>query len=347
MAAPPLDPEIRRRVAEVYAACGNKAETARRLGIDRMTVAKYVGDAPESVPTPALDLSDLRGTIDGLIAEALARHGKVEAVPQAPVKVEPPGRTRSVAMDRQYERVAFLSDLHCPFHDIAAIRAVLAAVRDFRPDLLVLGGDGVDCYSISDHDTEPGRAGTIQDEFDAARPVWREIDDIGCPVAYLLGNHEDRIYRLQCRKPGLFDLRSLDFKAAADLPARWQVYPNQTRLRLGSLTILHGDLKGRGTSSTHAAKGMLDKLRTSCLFGHLHRFQSFYQTTDDGTYRAGYAVGHLCDVEQARYIACPDWQQGAALIEYDWSHPLFTVTPLLVVRGAVRHNGETYKGDHA
>jgi UDP-2,3-diacylglucosamine pyrophosphatase LpxH len=269
---------------------------------------------------------------------------KPEVVEQAPVKFAANPRSRAVDLGRSFERIAVISDLHHPFQDDVAIDCALAAIRDFDPQFLVLLGDYFDCYPISDHDQEPGRADYLQDEFDAAQPTHRKINE-ATPRAkkvFVEGNHCHRIRRLQARNPGLFKLRSLELPIAADLPKDWMCYPNQTRFKAGSLTLLHGDTRGRGTSSKHAAAGMLDKLRTSCLFGHLHRFQAFHETAEDGSIRGAFANGHLCDVSKADYITNPDWQQGFSTIEFDWSAGIFSVTPHLIVRGCHRWNGKTY-----
>jgi predicted phosphodiesterase len=279
-----------------------------------------------------------------MLRQMASPEAKPEVVEQAPAKFAVEPRTRVVDLGRKYERIAFLSDLHHPFQDDAAIDCALGVLRDYRPQLLVLGGDYFDCYSISDHDKEPGRADCLQDEFDAARETHRKIEDAigGADVIWVDGNHEERIQRVQRAKPGLFKLRSLELPVAAELPKRWMYYPNQTRFKGGPLTMLHGDTKARGTNSKHAAAGMLSKLRTSCLFGHLHRFQTYHETADDGRTRGGYANGHLCDVAQAQWITNPDWQQGFTTVEHDWSANLFTVQPHLIWSGRHRWGGKTY-----
>lgn len=317
-------------------------QTQRRLGVSYHAARRLWHEAP--APEPAPDIAEL---VERAVEARLARMGGYAKPPDQgppPPPLPPPGRSHVVRDETRAERTLFLSDLHCPFHDMAAWRAVIAFVRDFRPQLVLLAGDLFDCYSISSHDQDPGRADCIQDEFDAAQPLWAELDDAckDATVVYWKGNHEERIDRMQREKRGLFRLRSLELPVAAEMPKRWAYYPNQTRYKLGALSCLHGDLKGRGTASMHAAAGMLRKLRTTCLFGHLHRFQTFYETNADGTVRAGFASGHLCDVEQAKYISNPDWQQGVSTIDYDWSADLFSVRQHLIVNGRLRWGGQSY-----
>lgn len=353
------DPETIAGYLALRAQGVDRANACRRAGISYNTGVHHDARARESCQgkpevSPTGDTSSgiealIRREVDRRLAlmGGYADPGKAEAVaiPPEPPPLPPPGRGTVVEDRMAPERTLFLSDLHCPFHDPGAWAAAMALMADYRPQLVLLAGDLFDCYSISDHDKDPGRADCLQDEFDAAQPLWAELEDRcgGAAVVFWKGNHEERIDRLQRARPGLFRLRSLEIPIAAEMPKRWAYHPNQTRYRLGSLSCLHGDLKGRGTNSVHAAGGMLKKLRTSCLFGHLHRFQVFYETNADGTVRGGFANGHLCDVEEAKYIASPDWQAGVSTIDYDWSNGIFSVHQHMIIGGATRWNGKTYR----
>jgi predicted phosphodiesterase len=229
----------------------------------------------------------------------------------------------------------FLSDIHAPFEDQAAMATVLRIMNDYQPDLTIIGGDAVDFYGISTHDKDPDRRHTLQEEFDAAfERVFAPIDQISERVLYIPGNHEARMFRMIRDKPALFNLRSLSLKTAMGLPARWDVYANQTHLRIGKLLYLHGDLNGRGGGAKNIASNMLDKMRTNCLFGHFHRVQHVIRTDYEGRFTGAWANGHLCDVSQARYVSNPDWQQSITLVEYTRDMEKFQVYQVLI------HNGE-------
>jgi predicted phosphodiesterase len=275
---------------------------------------------------------------------------KIEVVQAPAQQIWLPSKSKVVDLSgKKFERTVFISDFHHPFQDDAAIKVALSAIRDYRPQSVLIAGDYYDCYSISDHDKDPGRCDTIQDEFDAAKPTSEAINEATGDALKIFkkGNHEERIDRMQRKNPGLFKLRSLELPIAAELPKDWLYYQDQTRFKIGALTALHGNLKGRGNSVKHAAYGMLSKLRTSCIFGHFHRFQTFYERTADGTYRAGWANGHMCDVDQAEYITSPDWQGGFSTIDYDWSLGVFSVTPHLIVRNILRWGNKTYQAASA
>lgn len=95
------------------------------------------------------------------------------AIAGAPPGPEPtqPGHPRLVRWPTILGRIAWLSDIHVPYHDPRAVAAALAVLADFRPNLTVIGGDLYDCYSISRYSKDPDRREALQDEFDAARPI--------------------------------------------------------------------------------------------------------------------------------------------------------------------------------
>ena len=83
------------------------------------------------------------------------------------------------------------------------------------------------------------------------------------------------------------------------------------------------------------------------MFGHLHRTQVFMETTNEGDYRGGFANGHLCNVDEALYISCPDWQQSFSTIDYCWEggeSPVFNVDQHLIVNGATVWGGKVFRG---
>lgn len=253
----------------------------------------------------------------------------------------PQSDRRVVCEPTRPSRVLFVSDLHVPFHDSEAWECLLGLARDFRPQLVILGGDLFDCYSISEHQRDPTRAAQVQDEYDAGRPLWGALRDAvrGAKTIVIEGNHEHRMRRHQLQNPGLFRLRALELPRAAEMPPEWHYYPNQTRIKLGSVSFLHGDLRGRGGGAKHIAKNLLDKLRTTVVFGHHHKFQDFYETHAGGVVRAGFATGHLCHAPDMDYVTEPDWQQGFRTFEFAWPSGVFSARSHLIIDGRLVCDG--------
>ena len=129
---------------------------------------------------------------------------------------------------RKYRRVRWLGDVHVPYHDRAAIGAALKFGRDFRPDLVIVGGDLLDCHSISRYEKDPRRLGeTVQKEIDGAASVIAAVDSLGADTILLTGNHDARIEALAVSVPGLAGLDALRLDSLLSLPPRWGVLPSQ------------------------------------------------------------------------------------------------------------------------
>ena len=249
-----------------------------------------------------------------------------------------PGMTRA---KKPYARVAWLGDVHCPYHDQAAWNAAIEFLDDWKPELVVLGGDFYDFYSISSFDKDPERVERLQDEFNAAQPLIDDVKGLMCDVEFLEGNHEDRLRRHMTKNPGIAKLECLELSNAAKLPAEWGIHKPQTMLTLGSLIFLHGDLKG-SCGGLYVASRIMKRLKKSCMFGHFHRMQAFYEPGWDQKPLAGFANGWLGDVKKADYVTCPDWTQGIAVVDYDHGSNLFEARQLLIHRGKLRVDGKTY-----
>src|SRR5690349_10633703 len=93
-------------------------------------------------------------------------------------------------------KIAFPTDEHFPFQDNKAREVALKIVRDFNPDILPAGSDGLDFYKLSRFDRDPQRMKqtTMQSEIMMWQKAQREWND-AAPNArrpYIPGNHEER-----------------------------------------------------------------------------------------------------------------------------------------------------------
>jgi predicted phosphodiesterase len=355
-----IDDAARTSVAAALARHGgNVAAAARETGLAWHTVNRYAATqdpsgnakdfAPESIDAMVARLVDERiARMAGDRAVAVAPEQSADLPEHAPAfdpawaTMDP--KSRIVRPKRLYERVAVVTDPHFPFVDRAAWGVSFQAIRDYKPDLVVMAGDLYDFYSVSRFDQTPERADAIQDEIDGAKPYVAEMDDGPWDVALIEGNHDARLAGLIRENRGLHRLRALQLKNAAELPARWHCYPNQTRIRIGSLSILHGDLKGfRG--GKHVASNLYDRLKVSCLAGHVHRVQQHVDRTDDGTYRAGFTMGCLCDIDEVsrEYYSGAPWANSFTTVDFNHSDELFAVETHLIVNGKAIFRGKTYR----
>ena len=220
-------------------------------------------------------------------------------------------------------RVAFPTDQHIPYQDDAAIAVAMKIVRDFNPELLVCGSDGVDFYMISHFDKNPDRKTGIQKEIDQWKANQRSWKD-AAPNAlrtFLVGNHEDRLRKYLWKHPELADLEALKLPnvlGLVSLGIEWEWRKNEVDacreiVIEDNLMIKHGDLIRK--YSAYSAKAELENERyaISTLTGHTHRGGSTYAAVRGRVVQA-HECFCLCSLDP-EYIRRPDWQQGIVLAE--------------------------------
>lgn len=207
-------------------------------------------------------------------------------------------------------------------------------VRDFNPDLLVVGSDAVDFYSISNFDKNPERIKTeLQREIDLWKNGIREWTD-AAPNAkkrFIPGNHEDRLRRYLWAHPelaGLDALRLDNLLGFEGLGIEWdkREYQNAEIELFGKLAIRHGRFVRSGAGMSARAELEADRYGTNVMTGHTHRGGTVYASTRGGTV-IGQECFCLCSLEP-EYIARPNWQQGIVLAEVDKSNLSIEAIPI-------------------
>ena len=74
-----------------------------------------------------------------------------------------------------YIKTLFIPDMHCPYQDKIALKAMYSFMDWWKPEDIVLLGDLVDFYAISRFNKDPERALKLQEELDQAVKVLKEI----------------------------------------------------------------------------------------------------------------------------------------------------------------------------
>lgn len=207
-----------------------------------------------------------------------------------------------------------ISDIHVPFHDAGALAGVRALARAVKPRQLILNGDILDCYAISDHQKTMERAPTLQQEIDEAKGVIAALVKAakGARVTMLLGNHEQRTERLVAKNPGLHGLRALAWESLLDAKKLGisQVIPygKGAHYNVGSARVEHGTY-----TTIHASWKMLAERWQSGVSGHTHRAAARSRTVA-GRVHTWIEQGCLCRLH-AEWMTNPvNWQHGCSLI---------------------------------
>jgi len=234
-------------------------------------------------------------------------------------------------------KIAFPTDEHFPFQDDQAREIAMMIVQDYDPDLLVVGSDGMDFYSLSSFDKNPDRVKVdLQREIDqwkAGQREWAEAAP-NAKKRYIPGNHEDRLRRYLWAHPELGGLEALKLEnllGFAELGIEWneREYDHCEIELFGKLAIRHGRYVRNFAAGSARAELEADRYAISVMTGHTHRGGTVYAQT-----RNGIVIGQecfcLCRLDP-EYMPRPNWQQGIVLAEvtentlnieaipFDWS----------------------------
>lgn len=235
---------------------------------------------------------------------------------------------------RANEIVVFLSDIHFPYQDAAAVASSLSLIRSVRPDRVVLNGDICDFFQLSRFNKALERLDSLQDEIDMGVRFRRDVRN-AAPDSWIdetEGNHDNRVTSyVKQNARALASLRALEpanLFGYQELGIHWHSGAG-FRLRPDFL-VKHGTIvRGEGGA---AAKAELLAAGISGVSGHTHRLATYR--------RAGYAQrqwteqGCLCRTDPDYVVGKPNWQQGIAVGEFTRDH--FHIHEVPFVGGKLR-----------
>jgi hypothetical protein len=238
-------------------------------------------------------------------------------------------------------------------HDAALLQAVGQFVGDFKPDLLVMGGDNLHCGPVSHwlKDKKRAQEGSRWteevEEFD--KQFFTPLDKaltLTAKRVWLDGNHEDWVEDLLDKNPQLDDKQGslLHHKQLLKLRERkWTYLPQGSIYQAGHLHFIHGDtIKG----GANVAKQAVERYGANIRFGHHHTFQThtLVHAANIKERKTGIAVPCLGRLNPAYMQDAPNrWIQGflAGFIHRDGSFNDYVV---VATGGRFSFNGKTYKG---
>ena len=245
------------------------------------------------------------------------------------------------------QTAAFLTDTHDPFRDVQAHNLAVRILKDVRPDMVILGSDGVDCYRLSKFDKNPARRDTLQSEIDTWVEYTREIK-AAVPNAkfyWIPGNHENRLTSLIWRNPALFGLRALEWSNLLQFKELGieRAHKDEVLLGNGRIVVKHGNyIRGQSGRSAWAELNR-EAFSITTVSGHSHRFGAVYRRTRLGMVQA-YEGGCLCTMNP-EYTSNPDWHQGFVLLLYSEDGAFLEVDNLSFTRGRSGSLGVLYRGE--
>lgn len=231
--------------------------------------------------------------------------------------------------------IGIISDVHVPYHDKAATEAALRWLRLQNIDTLVLNGDYMDMYQISNHDKDKRRSITFGDELEEGRTILSQIRSYfgaGVQIVYQEGNHEERYERFLPQAMASDKVRGSSIAQQLDLHLHKIDWVGGRRgLEAGRLSIYHGhEMRASGVN---AARQLNMRLMDNVIIGHLHRPQSVQRPRLKGDVIGSWVSGCLCNLRPF-YAPINEWQHGFNLVRV-FDDGMFNVESKLISRGQV------------
>jgi predicted phosphodiesterase len=248
----------------------------------------------------------------------------------------------------ELQKVLFIPDTHVPYHNRLAWHTMLTAMRDWRPEHIVILGDFTDMYSVSAHEKDPRRASKLEWELEATHECLDALDNLGARWKYYVeGNHEDRWTRYlrdRCPEFAIIEGRGLHLREQLRLTERgWRWTPYKRTLKLGKLYITH-DLGKAGRNAHRDAEATY---QACTIIGHTHSMEYSVVGNRRNRPHVSAMFGWLGDNEMVDYRhfdkASRDWVNGFGTGRME-SNGVTHVVPIPIVEGKCVVEGKLYKG---
>jgi predicted phosphodiesterase len=301
---------IVKRIEELSAGGMSSSEIATKLGVNRNTVAKYrVRHSAELISDPMPNRS--------------ARNRESVDLPPS---FDEPGVDLPPSLETDRSSIhltkpgvwGILSDIHIPCHDNPTLRLFAVEARRRGVVGILLNGDVLDMYQISDHLRNPAIP-AIKHEIDCGRQFmgWLRGQFPKAEVVYREGNHEERFRNYLFRHaPQLCGLDEISVSSLLHLDTQGIQYVQDRRLvELGKLPILHGhEYKHGVTAPVNPARGLFLRTKTSAMVGHHHQVSVHTEKDVRGKPIKTWSLGCVCKLK-ADYMPYNNWSHGFAFVD--------------------------------
>jgi predicted phosphodiesterase len=175
---------------------------------------------------------------------------------------------------------------------------MLRAAKIFKPDVVVVLGDFIDCAPISNFANDPVRTQRFKKELASGRKALRELETLRAKrYVFIEGNHEYRLPKYLMQKaPELFDFDELKMQNLLGLE-KWEYVPYRKDIKIGKMYFTH-DTESFGAN---AHLKLLGDYETNAGMGHSHHAAIQYRGNIRGQTHVGAMFGWLGDAARIDY----------------------------------------------
>lgn len=236
-------------------------------------------------------------------------------------------------------RWGICSDIHYPYHSPAALEIFLEHCYKSGIHYLLLNGDFMDFYEISDF-VKDRRMRTVSDEIYGFRDeILPVLKNNFAKIVLKVGNHEWRWTKfLRKQAPALLGFEEFRLNEILRLSQlNFDFVENTQMIKAGSLDIWHGhEIKGSPFIPVNPARSAMIKYKGNIIVGHHHRTSFEPMQLANGTSYGAWSTGCLCDLNPEYYpTAHTVWNHGFAELELEESGE-FMIQNWRIINGKVR-----------
>jgi predicted phosphodiesterase len=234
------------------------------------------------------------------------------------------------------KRIGILSDIHFPYYEEAALNAAISFLIEWKPDCVILNGDIIDCYHLSNFEKDK-RQRSFKYELDMLKGFFVELRELfpKIRIVYKLGNHEDR-YEKQILQniPELIELEYFNFENVIEAKKYGiEVVKSKRVILAGKLNIIHGHELPRGMAApVNPARGFFLRTKASTIGGHHHQTSEHIENDLNNNLIGAFSTGCLCELNP-NYMPINKWNHGFAVVENYGDD--YMVRNLKIIKGKV------------
>lgn len=216
-----------------------------------------------------------------------------------------------------HKRIAVFSDIHVPYHSVAALTAAINFCKKDKVDALLLNGDTIDMYMLSKFSKDPTK-----------RKFWEELKtmaalldvfkkELDCPMYFKYGNHEERYENfLFSNARELVGVEEFDFENIVKKRCEGIIIVKKKKIiRANGLNIIHGhEFQSGFFSPVNVARGLFLRGKTSAMQGHSHQTSEHTESDMNGKITTTWSTGCLCELHPD-YVPLNKWNNGFAIVD--------------------------------
>lgn len=215
--------------------------------------------------------------------------------------------------------ILLISDLHIPYHDIAATTAAFQYGQENKVNTIFINGDLMDFCQISRFEKNPAKR-SVKYELDTAKALLDSMREAfpTQQIYFLKGNHDIRLeLYLRVKAPEILDMDEFKMESLLNFN-KYKItsIDDNVLVKAGHLSITHGHHVMRGFfAPVNSARGLYTKAKQSTIIGHVHKVSEHTETNMDGDMTTTWSTGCLCELKPDYSPLVSNYSHGFAHIK--------------------------------